>query len=60
MDLIDSRTTKGILIEVLNHPSITTKEKVMTIHVLNWRGPIIKYLKSPTIEIESESAKLRI
>ena len=60
MDPTDQEATKGILIEILYHPSIAKWEKVMTIDASDWRSPIIKYLKSPTIETDSESTKLKI
>ena len=59
MDPNNSRAIRGILVEVINHPSIETGE-VMTINAPDWRSEIIEYLKSPTRETESESAKLRI
>ena len=58
MDPTDPKCTKGILVEVLNRPSITKEEEVMKIDALDRRSPIIKYLKSPVIETDSESVKL--
>ena len=55
----DPRTTKGILIETLNRPS-TVVEEVLIIEAPDWKSPIIKYLKNPTTDTKSESAKLRI
>ena len=60
MDPDDPKATKGILIEILSHPSIATEKEVMIIEAPNWRSPIIEYLKSPPIAIESKSIKLRI
>ena len=59
VDPNNSKATSEILVEVINHPSIETGE-VMTINAPDWRSAIIEYLKSPTREIELESAKLRI
>ena len=60
MDPNDPRATKGILVEVLSRPSTTATEEVMIIEVLDWRSPIIEYLKSPTREIKPKLTKLRI
>ena len=60
MDPTDLEATKGMLVEILNHPIIAKGEEVMTIDALDWRSSIIKYLKSPTIETNSESTKLKI
>ena len=60
MDSIDPKAIKGILVEILNHPSITKEDEVMAIDAPDWRSPIIEYLKSFAIETDSESTKLRI
>ena len=60
MDPTNPKGIKEILVEVLNRPSITKKEEVMTIDAPDWKSPIIEYLKSLTMETDSESAKLRI
>ena len=56
----DLEATRGILIEILGRPNTATENTIMIIEALDWRSPIIEYLKSPTITAESESAKLRI
>ena len=60
VDPDDPQVTKGILIEILSHPSTIIEKKIMIIETTDWRSPIIEYLKSPTIATESESTKLRI
>ena len=59
VDSSDPKTTKRILVEVLNR-SDTIEREVMIIDVLDWKSPIIDYLRSPIVETNSQLAKLRI
>ena len=60
MDSTDPKAIEGILVEILNRLNIAKEQQVMTSNALDWRSPIIEYLKSTAIEIGSKSAKLRI
>ena len=50
----------GILIELINQPSTTEEPKVMVINASDWMSPIIEYLKSSSVDTNSQSTKLRI
>ena len=60
LDLSDSNSTTGILVEILNQSSIIEEQKVMAIDAPNWRSLIIEYLKSLTARIDSQLIKLKI
>ena len=60
VDPDNPQATKGVLVEILGHPSTATENRILIIEPPDWRSPIIEYLKSPTITAESEAAKLRI
>ena len=47
VDASDPRATIGILVEILNRPSIVEEREVMVVDAPDWRSPIIEYLKSP-------------
>ena len=49
LDLFDSKATTGILVEIHNQPNIAEEQEIMTINALDWRSPIIEYLKSLTV-----------
>ena len=56
----DPNATMGVLDEMLNQPNMVEEQEVMVIDALDYRSPIIGYLKSPMVETDSQSTKLRI
>ena len=45
LDPLDPKTIVGILVEHMNQPSLTDEFEVIVIDALDWRSPIIDYLK---------------